>query len=329
MSVTVVDPNNFNYMLGVNSDGSINIAATSLPLPTNAALETGGNLAALVNRSPVLGSQTIANSSAVCIASDQIVPTTWGPSNTATYSVAGVIPINTILLTVDLLQFRGLSIHCTSMGTSGVVTPEWSGDNTNWITATLTSQSGGTASNFSAATLWLVPKQARYFRLRLSTATTAGNTNILVESFQTAPQFWLPQQSVLLQTTSNLAGDFGVQYRSSSTGAATIAPVMSPLVPAAGTAKSSAGRLLGWQLQNSSASLRSVKIFNVVSPTLGTTAAVFEIDIPAGQLIEFMAEGGLSFSTAITWSVTSAKGLTDNTSTGLAANDVSGFLIYQ
>jgi hypothetical protein len=39
-------------------------------------------------------------------------------------------------------------------------------------------------------------------------------------------------------------------------------------------------------------------------------------------------DGGLGFATAITYSVTSAKGLTDNTATGLAANDVSGFIAF-
>jgi hypothetical protein len=38
--------------------------------------------------------------------------------------------------------------------------------------------------------------------------------------------------------------------------------------------------------------------------------------------------GGIGFATAITFSVTSAKGLTDNTATGLAANDVSGFFAF-
>jgi hypothetical protein len=103
---------------------------------------------------------------------------------------------------------------------------------------------------------------------------------------------------------------------------------MSPATPAAGTIKGSAGRLLAFRLQNSAAALRSVKIFNVATPTLGTTSASFEIDIPAGGVAEFTMTGGIGFATAITFSVTSAKGLTDNTATGLAANDVSGFFAF-
>jgi hypothetical protein len=69
-------------------------------------------------------------------------------------------------------------------------------------------------------------------------------------------------------------------------------------------------------------------VFNATAPTLGTTAAAFEIDIPAGGTVQFDFEGGLAFATAMTYSVTSAKGLTDNTSTGLTANDVSGFFAF-
>lgn len=123
-------------------------------------------------------------------------------------------------------------------------------------------------------------------------------------------------------------GDVGVQYRANNTGAASNVSVMSPATPAAATIKGSAGRLLGCFLQNSAASLRSVKVFNATAPALGTTSAVFEIDIPAGGVVQFTSEGGIAFGTAMTYSVTSAKGLTDNTATGLALNDVSGFFIF-
>jgi hypothetical protein len=123
-------------------------------------------------------------------------------------------------------------------------------------------------------------------------------------------------------------GDVGIQYRANATGAASVVSVLSPATPAAATIKATSGRLIGCCLNNSSTGLRSVKIFNATAPTLGTTAALFEIDIPAGQTITFTFEGGLPLTTAGTYSVTSAKGLTDNTSTGLAANDVSGFFSF-
>jgi hypothetical protein len=131
-----------------------------------------------------------------------------------------------------------------------------------------------------------------------------------------------------LPAGTSAIGDVGIQYRASATGAASFVSVLSPATPAVGTIKAAAGRLVGCVLQNSSAALRSVKVFNATAPTLGTTAAAFEIDIPAGGTVQFDFPGGLAFATAMTFSVTSAKGLTDNTSTGLAANDVSGFFAF-
>jgi hypothetical protein len=123
-------------------------------------------------------------------------------------------------------------------------------------------------------------------------------------------------------------GDVGLQYRANATGAATSSPIMSGTTTASSNLKNGAGRIAGLYLQNSSAAVRSVKIFNAVAPTMGTTAAAFEIDIPAGGVASLDFPGGLGFATALSWAVTSAKGLTDNTATGLAANDVTGFIAW-
>lgn len=131
-----------------------------------------------------------------------------------------------------------------------------------------------------------------------------------------------------LSASVNLVGDVGTQYRANATGAASTVSILSPATAAGASIKGSAGRLLGFILTNTAASMRSFKVFNATSVTMGTTAAVFEVDIPAGQSIVWKLEGGIGFATGIMWAVTSAKGLTDNTNTGLAANDVSGVAIY-
>jgi hypothetical protein len=270
--------------------------------------------------------------------------TTYSARNT-TYTRAGVIPINTVLATYDCNNFRSASVQCTSMGTTGVVTPEWSNDNTTWVAATSNTPPGATATTISSAGLFIIPVVARYLRLRLSTATTAGTTTFATSLFNDDHQIWLATQpisgsvTVSGTVTSNIGtgslaagtaaiGDVGVQYRAGNTGAASVVSVISPVTPASTTIKSSAGRLIGYQLQNSAASLRSVKVFNATAPTLGTTAAVFEIDIPANDTVMLQFTGGLSFATAITYSVTATKGLTDNTSTGLALADVSGYFAF-
>lgn len=131
-----------------------------------------------------------------------------------------------------------------------------------------------------------------------------------------------------LTSGSNAVGDVGIQYRTNTTGAASVASVLSGTTTASTSVKASAGRLLGFHLQNSAASLRSVKLFNATSVTMGTTPAVFEVDLAPNQTISLNLEGGIAFGTGIRYAVTSAKGLTDNTGTGLAANDVSGFFAF-
>ena len=238
------------------------------------------------------------------------------------YSQAGVIAINTNLLSLDCTFYRSVSIQCVAMGTTGVVTPEWSNNNVDWVAGTLLTPVGATATTISAAGLFVMPVVARFLRLRLSTATTAGTTTFAVIQFDDGKQMWLATQPVSGTLTANIG------YRTTAANAASFVSVMSPATPAAATVKATEGRLVCFHLQNSGAALRSVKVFNAAAPTLGTTAAAFEIDIPAGGVISQTIEGGLAFSTAITYSVTSAKGLTDNTATGLAANDVCGFIAF-
>ena len=133
---------------------------------------------------------------------------------------------------------------------------------------------------------------------------------------------------VVYNANPNLTGDFGILYRSTSVGAGSIASLMSPATATVQTIKATAGRLIGIVIHNSAASLRSLKFYNAVSVNLGTTAAIFEIDIQAGSSLTFSFDGGIGFSTAISWAVTSGKGLSDTTSTGLALNDVSGLLVF-
>lgn len=123
------------------------------------------------------------------------------------YSVAGVITINTDLLIIDCLNAKSVSIHCLAMGTTGVVTPAWSSEPTftNAQGATIVTAAGATATTFNAAGLWSAPVLARYLRLRLTTATTAGTTTINVNALATPfSSFGLATQPVSGTVTANL-----------------------------------------------------------------------------------------------------------------------------
>lgn len=106
------------------------------------------------------------------------------PMQAFNYSQAGVIVINTDLLVIDCSQIRSLSIQCTSMGTSGVVTPAWSNDGVTYVNNSIMTTAGVAAATFNAAGLWSTQVYGRYLRLRLTTATTAGTTTLVVNGTQ-------------------------------------------------------------------------------------------------------------------------------------------------
>lgn len=126
------------------------------------------------------------------------------PLQQFSYSVAGVIAINTDLLVLDCSQLRSLFIQCNSMGTAGVVTVQWANDAafTAPITATLLSESGASSTTFNAAVLRVTNVLARYCRLRLTTATTAGTTTINVWGAQTPYVPIVTTQPVSLATNT-------------------------------------------------------------------------------------------------------------------------------
>jgi hypothetical protein len=90
------------------------ISATSLPLPSNAAQETGGNLATIAARTPTLGQTTKANSVPVVLASDHgsipVTGTFWqatqpvsiaalpalpaGSNNIGNVGIIGTVPVS-------------------------------------------------------------------------------------------------------------------------------------------------------------------------------------------------------------------------------------------
>ena len=120
-----------------------------------------------------------------------------------TYTQTGVIAINTVLLTIDCQFMQSVSIQCVAMGTTGVVTPEWSNDGTTWLAATMFTAAGASATTFNAAGLWKVERMARYLRLRLSTATTAATTTLAVAASPAPISPWFASQTITGTVNSN------------------------------------------------------------------------------------------------------------------------------
>jgi len=134
---------------------------------------------------------------------EQITAPNVSMADVVTYSVAGVIAINTDLAFIDCAQYRAISLQCVSMGTTGVVTPQFSDDGgTTWVGGQLIPATGAVATTFNAAGLWIVPVVGRLLRLRLTTATTAGTTTLRALGLHQVPAI-IP--STLTVTATNLS----------------------------------------------------------------------------------------------------------------------------
>ena len=245
-----------------------------------------------------------------------------------TFSQAGVIAINTDLLIIDCRKFRSLSIQCTTMGTSGVVTPAWSNDGVTFVADQIMTMASAAAGSFNAAGIWTTKVKAGFFRLRLTTAASAGTTTIYVNGFQVDIGQPVGQPvTATLTNSSTTIGDVGIQYRASSAGAASISKVLSAATTNATVVKASAGRVIGWSIVNTTAAIKYLRLYNkTTAPTVGTDSPVSVIPIPANGIATVSHPGGIGFATGIGYSITGASPDLDATAT--AVGDVVGSIYY-
>lgn len=257
---------------------------------------------------------------------------------------------------LDVSRYSNLVIHCT--GTFSTVNCTFEGSlnattdtDGNWFTVQAVRSNANTiettTGNLSAAPAYaweLSVNALKRFRVR-STAWTSGTQVWLFQagSYATEP---IPAAQVSgtqpvsgtvtanigtgsIAAGTNAIGDVGIQARANATGAGTVVNFASPATPAGTQVKTSAGRVLGHEFVNTSAGVRWLKFFNVSSaPTMGTTSAAYEIPIPANGRVMQAIPAGMAHTTGIFIAVTGARGLTDNTSAGLALGDVCGYIVF-
>ena len=234
-----------------------------------------------------------------------------------------------VVVATDLKDACGILV--TTAGTfSGTVVFEVSIDGTNWYAIQMvraSAQISETSRALSGTTLegwranvsgWL------QFRVRCS-AYTSGTANINV--IPTAMPFeGIPTLSVTMSASSNVVGDVGLQVRANATGAASIHHVVSAASTGAAVIKASAGRVLGWNLSNTSASWRYVKLHNqTTTPTAGS-GVVLTIGIPPNSTVDQAVAQGIAFATGI--GRTTVTGAADADATAVAANDIVGDIYF-
>lgn len=311
----------------------------------------------LLTKLPGVGQQTMANSQPVVIASDQSPVQVNLPAGTEVVGTAQTV-INTDLLTgnvngwYDAAAFQSASIQIIgSAGISaGAIFFEQTNDNSSSAGIPLPAQEVSVLNSnpqvaaitiaASANRMFRMGVSARYIRVRISTAFTGGT--VLARAFfsdfpysspvvnvqqATAASLNATIASPTIAASTNLIGDVGQQYRANATGAGTITNINCPATPAVQTIKGSAGRLLGIYLVNTNATIRYLKLFNILSPTLASSAASLRVPLPQNQPVYIAFEGGLGFGTAITCAVCSTASLTDATG-AVTLDDVTGFSVH-
>jgi hypothetical protein len=331
----------------VDAANPVPVGVSSLPLPSGAATETtlakiSGALKAedavhassdlglpiWAVRRDVEGADTNNSGDYSAIQTDAIGRLRVNASEAmilSSYNVAGVIVINTVLLTVDLLRYNGVSIQCVTMGTAGVVTPEWSNDNTTWLAATIFTQAGASALTFNAAGLWVAPVHARYMRLRLSTATTAGTTNIQVHALAGRPQNWLATQPVSGTVTATVT-----------------AGTVNPVVPATPYILNSAATtnealiltgtsgLQAFYATNTGATPAFVKLYNKATAPISTDVPAMILPVPAAVSgvpgVATLPIGFSGFRFALGLGIRITGAVADNDTTAVAAGQVKVML---
>lgn len=247
-------------------------------------------------------------------------------STIESYSQAGVIAINTTLMTIDCSDATAISISCLSMGTTGVVTARWKNDiGDTPQNATLILANGNTASTFNAVGIWSVPVFARYLDLILTTATTAGTTSLKVAKlYGSNPSLFAPAVG-----TQPVSGSLTSAGTTTSTPAnPTVLAYNSTASTNAVSVKASAGNLYNILASNISASIRYLKLFNKASaPTVGTDVPILTIPLPATSVTPIDV-GSLGYRPSLGIGFCIVGGIADNDTTAIGANEVKVLTSY-
>lgn len=267
---------NFNVTAVQSAGTNLHTVVDSgtISLPTNAAQETGGNLATIntnTSHLPVaLGSTTSANSLPVVIASDQGNVNTAMPDSYIIGQSAQTATVNNIITTTsgtaanDVSGYRSASIQIVSTGTAGTFIFEGSNDNLNFQTIPVYSQLVATGTPVIAAVtatasqlIYTFPINIRYVRLRIATTITGGSIQAFTRFSQAA---WTPAVfQVANATAANLA---------------TTATIASGTVTTVSSVTSSNDAIPGIIADITSAALTTTTTTGTLTPTFGNSYIV-------------------------------------------------------
>jgi hypothetical protein len=267
-------------------------------------------------------------------------PASYAATTGNVVNAASTVAINTERFSNLMAHCAGVfaGVNCTfegSLNSTNGVDGNWFGVQAVRSNANTVETATGVLGAAPAYAWELSVNALRWFRIR-STAWTSGAQvwTLIPGTYATEPvpaaQVSATQpvsftQPALVAGTAAI-GDVGIQHRANATGAASVSPVIAAASTNATVVKASAGRLIGWQLQNTTASLVYVKLHNqTTTPTAGASVA-FAIPIPANGKSEITVTGGLAFTTGIGFTTVTGSANTD--ATAVTAGAIIGTLHF-
>lgn len=216
----------------------------------------------------------------------------------------------------DVSLYRWASVQLTAVGTGGLATFQVSDDNTNWTSIAFENVASPQAAallTVGAAGMWHGPLPARYFRV-LVTGISAGAMTGSV--FMSSAPLAFATESVLASLQAVTSGGLSIKR------------LLSAATNNAQNVKASAGQLYGWEIANTNAAARYVKLYNeTTTPAPATDVAALVIQVPASGKAVASHDTGIAFSVGIGLATVTGIAEADNTAVG--AGDLEVNLFYK
>ncbi len=240
-----------------------------------------------------------------------------------------------LVASTDVSAYKWWSLHYTAVATGGVLTFQGSNDNINFVTIQSypISSSAAPTTTQNAVGIYYGICSFRYIRVRQTSWTSGSSTGVLELYTATADYptttgpvsqsgTWTVMPGNTVNTSPWFANSVG------TTGGTTSFHLISAATTNATAVKASAGQVYGYDIYNSNAAARFVKLYNkATAPTVGTDTPVRTIGIPAAGRASETFSNGINFATGIGLATTT--GITDADTGTVTLSDLAINLDYK
>lgn len=223
----------------------------------------------------------------------------------------------------NVSAFKWFSLQVLGTWT-GTLTFQGSNDNTNWASVAvinINSAGGNVVSTTTGNGLFHGPIAYKWLRVRMTGSPTGTATGVLM-LFSTA--------AVLnsFGIAASQQGTWTVSVGTPTTGGLNDYHKVSAATNNADTVKGSAGQLFGYDISNTNAAWRYVKLYNkATNPSPGSDTPFRTIGVPPGGKVTHHQPAGIAFGTGI--AIAMVTGLPDNDNNAVGLGDLIVELDYK